>query len=593
MTSRPRSAKSRPSALRSRITLGCLVLTVTIQPLAAQRPAPPQRGGAPKPDTPQLVVSTLASSDATIGVAAADAIRRRIQSEHTATDLYIVPAQKINDALVASGFPPDSSLGKTDLMALTKQVRGDYALDGTVERTTDGMKTSIRLLTQTGPQVVAEPLVAIVGSDLGDIAKKVDRAVSEAIRALSFNHECRRAALVGDYKQAMAAAQQGLKIRPTSTALNLCALSILAPTHASPDSIIGVASAIVSVDSANTVAWANLVDAYAAKGDAARQLDATRMLRHADSTNVTVTLSLVDQLVVAGQPESALAVLDTALGVSPANAQLLAKKWLAELRVAKYAEALRTGDALIAADSAAATEDFFRRQLLAATNAHDTTASHRVAVQASARYPKNVDFLLTLARDGVNRNAPRDALGFADRVLSVEPANQLAWQVAITAQAAANGTDSAVATARHALASAVTKEAVGGSLLAVITPALEKAQTGQTRADWEAVLTTAQAVDSVASTPRSEFYIGVAAYQIGRDVAQSLADGGKRGPTTRAERQTMCASATRVEDLVGIATVALSKGGSVDPAVATQILTGLPSLSEFVTSVKQVSCRRD
>jgi hypothetical protein len=139
----------------------------------------------------------------------------------------------------------------------------------------------------------------------------------------------------------------------------------------------------------------------------------------------------------------------------------------------------------------------------------------------------------------------------------------------------------------------VTKEAVGGSLLAVITPALEKARTGQTRADWEAVLTTAQAVDSVASTPRSEFYIGVAAYQIGRDVAQSLADRAKSKPTTRAERQTTCASATRVEDLVGIATVALSKGGSVDPTVAAQILTGLPSLSEFVNSVKQVSCRRD
>jgi tetratricopeptide (TPR) repeat protein len=593
MNSRPRSATSRPSALRSRITLGCLVLTVATQSLAAQRPAPAQRGGAPKPDTPQLVVSTLASSDATIGVAAADAIRRRIQSEHTATDLYIVPAQKIKDALVASGFPPDSSLGKTDLMALTKQVRGDYALDGTVERTTDGVKTSIRLLTQTGPQVVAEPLVAIVGSDLGDVAKKVDRAVSEAIRALSFNHECRRAALVGDYKQAMAAAQQGLTLRPTSTALNLCALSILAATHASPDSIIAVASAIVSVDSANTVGWANLVDAYAAKGNAARELDATRMLHHADSTNVTVTLSLVDQLVVAGQAESALVVLDTALAVSPANAQLLAKKWLAELRVAKYAEAVRTGDALIAADSAAATEDFFRRQLLAATNAHDTTASHRVAVQASARYPKNVDFLLTLARDAINRNAPGDALGFIGRVLSLEPVNQFAWQVAIAAQATANGTDSAVAAARRALTAGVTKEAVGGSLLTVLTPALEKARTSQTRADWEAVLIAAQAVDSVASTPRSEFYIGVAAYQIGRDVAQSLADGGKRGPATRAERQTTCASATRVEDLVGIATIALSKGGSVDPAVATQILGGLPSLSEFVTSVKQVSCRRD
>jgi hypothetical protein len=55
----------------------------------------------------------------------------------------------------------------------------------------------------------------------------------------------------------------------------------------------------------------------------------------------------------------------------------------------------------------------------------------------------------------------------------------------------------------------------------------------------------------------------------------------------------MCTSATRVEDLVGTATIALSKGGSVDPAVATQILGGLPSLSEFVNSVKQVSCKRD
>jgi hypothetical protein len=287
-------------------------------------------------------------------------------------------------------------------------------------------------------------------------------------------------------------------------------------------------------------------------------------------------------------------VLDTALAVSPANAQLLAKKWLAELRLAKFAEALRTGDALVAADTAAATEDFYRRQLLAAANAHDSTASRRVAGLASARYPKNVDFLLTLARDAINRNAPRDALGFADRVLSLEPANQWAWQVAIAAQATANGTDSAVATARRALAAGVTKDAVGGSLLAVVSPALEKARTSQSRADWEAVLTTAQSVDSVASTPRSEFYIGVAAYQIGRDVAQSLADGGKGNPPrTRAERQTMCTSATRVEDLVGTATIALSKGGSVDPAVATQILGGLPSLSEFVNSVKQVSCKRD
>jgi tetratricopeptide (TPR) repeat protein len=582
-----------PSKRRSLLPLCGLIVFLPAHALAAQRPTPPQRGGAPKPETPQLVVSALASSDLAIGAAAADAIRRRIQSEHSATDLYVVPGAKIEGALKEAGFNPDSSLGRTDLMALTHQVRGDYALDGTVEKTTEGVKTSFRLLTQAGPQIVAEPLVAVVGSDLGDVAKKVDRAVSEALRALSFNHECRRFALVGDYKQAMTAAQQGLKINPTSTGLNPCALSILTATHASPDSIIAVASAITSADSSNVTAWANLVDAYAAKSDAARELDATRMLHHVDSTNVTVTVSLVEQLVVGAQPEGALAVVDTALSLAPGNVELLKRKWVVELRLAKNAEAIVTGDAIVAADSSAATEDFFRRQLRAASLAHDTTSSRRLATQAATRYPKNVDFLLLLARDAVDRSASRAALGFLDRVLAIEPANELAWRLAIAAQASANGADSAVAAARRALAVGVAKDTVGGSLLAILTPALEKARVSSARADWEAVLTTAQSVDSVASTPRSKFYIGAAAYQVATDEATSLAERTKHPSLTRTERQKVCASATLLEDLVNTATIALPKGGTVDPAIAAQILAGLPSLTDFANSAKQASCRRD
>jgi tetratricopeptide (TPR) repeat protein len=419
----------------------------------------------------------------------------------------------------------------------------------------------------------------------------VDRAVSEAIRALSFNHECRRAALVGDYKQAMAAAQQGLKLSSTSTALNLCALSILTATHASPDSIIAVALAITSADSSNRAAWANLVDAYAAKGDAARELDAMRMLHHADSANVTVTLSLADQLVVAGQAESALALLDTALNLSPANAQLLAKKWQAELRLGRWADVLKTGAALVAADSGAATEDFFGRELRAASSAHDSASTHRIAVDAAARFPKNVDFLLLLARDAVDGGKARDGLGLVNRVLAIDSTNRIAWQLAIAAHATANGTDSAVAAARHALIAGVARDAVGGSLLAVVAPALEKARTSQTRADWEVVLTTAQAVDSVAPSPRSAYYIGVAAFQIATDEIQSL--GAKHPTKTAPERQSTCASATQLEDLVRLVTIAMPRGGSVDPVLATQILGALPGYSDFINSVKHASCRRD
>jgi hypothetical protein len=72
-----------------------------------------------------------------------------------------------------------------------------------------------------------------------------------------------------------------------------------------------------------------------------------------------------------------------------------------------------------------------------------------------------------------------------------------------------------------------------------------------------------------------------------------LADGSKHPPATRAERQTVCASATRLEDLINSASIALPKGGTVDPTTAGQIMTGLPSLSEFAASAKQVGCRRD
>jgi hypothetical protein len=72
---------------------------------------------------------------------------------------------------------------------------------------------------------------------------------------------------------------------------------------------------------------------------------------------------------------------------------------------------------------------------------------------------------------------------------------------------------------------------------------------------------------------------------------QSLADLTKRPLVSRTERQTACTSAGSIEDLVRVATIALPKGGSVDPTTAGKILSALPGLSEFLSSVKKTSCR--
>lgn len=574
------------------IAVGAVALTLALSsPLLAQRPAPVQRGGQPKADTPQLVVGVLASADPTLGLVAADAIRRRIQDQHAATDLYVVPKPKVDQTLLSSGYNPDSVLGPTELYALTKQVRGDYALSGTIERTKSGVRTFIRLLTGTGKEIITEPLPAMVGSDFGEVAKQVDRAVADALRALAFYHDCTKALFVADYKQAMVAARQGLKLRPESAALNLCVLSTLIATKSSPDSIIAVASVVVAADSESVIGWSNLAEAYEAKGDSVRALDATLRVHHLDPSDLKVLKALIDRLARAGRTEAALATADTGLRDAPTDVDLLRARWLLHLRLERFAQALASGAALTAVDSAAATVDFYNRQIRAATAAHDTVAFSRLAADAATRFPLNMDFLLIAAREGIDRGDARAALSFAERMLAVEPASEAAWQLAIAAYIRMNAPDSAFAAARRALAAGVSKDAVGSSLLATVSPALDSAQKEPTRARWEAVLTAAQRVDSIAPTQRGAFYLGVSAFQVATDEIQSLAEMAKRTSPTRPQRQAACTSATRVEELVRTVTIAITRGGRENPETAAKILGATPNYSEFVGSMKQRNCR--
>ncbi|HEY9228754.1 MAG TPA: hypothetical protein VIP11_19030 [Gemmatimonadaceae bacterium] len=105
------------------------------------------------------------------------------------------------------------------------------------------------------------------------------------------------------------------------------------------------------------------------------------------------------------------------------------------------------------------------------------------------------------------------------------------------------------------------------------------------------MLRTAQTVDTVAPSPRSAFYLGIAAFQIASDEYQPLVDYPNRRTPTRGEREKACGSATRFEDFARTVSIALPRGGSVEPTVASRILAALPEMSTFVSSVKQASCR--
>jgi hypothetical protein len=67
-------------------------------------------GRAAQARHPYILIATFRSDDRLLGVQAADEVRKRVASEHSAQELFVVTKHNINTTLEASGYRADSAL---------------------------------------------------------------------------------------------------------------------------------------------------------------------------------------------------------------------------------------------------------------------------------------------------------------------------------------------------------------------------------------------------------------------------------------------------------------------------------------------------
>jgi hypothetical protein len=80
--------------------IALFALSLASTPVLAQvAQQPQQRGGVPNADTPYILVATFRSPDRQLGVAMADEVRKRLQSEKSTKELYVIPKTNINNTL--------------------------------------------------------------------------------------------------------------------------------------------------------------------------------------------------------------------------------------------------------------------------------------------------------------------------------------------------------------------------------------------------------------------------------------------------------------------------------------------------------------
>jgi tetratricopeptide (TPR) repeat protein len=567
-------------------TAGFLALSLSAAPLLAQRPAPAQRGGPPNADTPYILVTTFHSPDRKLGNEMADELRERIQSEHSAKDLYVIPQHSIEATLTASGYRPDSALSSTDVMELAKQLRGEQVIDGTITKTGEkSVHVDARLLMRAGQATVSQPLPPVDAKDAGDAAKEIERNMSAAGKAIPKYQECTNDLRAAKYTEAVAAANEGIKIYPATTLARICLLSAYVAQKAPADSIISVANAIRSADSTSQIALANLADAYMTKGDTTNAISTMLQIYRLDPTNTSIARTIVQTLAVSGAPDKAIPIVDSMIVRNPGDADMLKTKWLLQLKAGQYKEALASGEAYVKADTSAATIDYYQRQIGAAQSDSNAAAVAEIATRAAQKFPTEPSFSLLLAQQQMKAGQLDQALASARRATQANPKATTPWMMVIAVENAMGHPDSVIATGKAAVAAGVPADEIGASMLAAVGPALKKAQETKARADWQAVLDAAQAVDAIAPSPNSAYFAGVSSFSIAMDAltnVQALSKSGKKDDKAQA-----CVEVKVAEDNLAITQQTMIRGGKVDPATAGTIMNGVTQYGDYIPQFKK------
>lgn len=535
----------------------------------------------PGPDTPRLLVGTFRAAtdaDAKLGVEAAEALRTRVQQENPVRTLWVLSRADINNYLTQSGYKADSALSIADLQQLAKLMRADEIVDGVISRNAAGVHVEPRLVLARDVSLV-QPLPAVDAKNAGDAARSIEKALGDARKQLVDNRACENSLREQKYDDAIVKANAAIAKYPSSTLGRLCLMTAYSLKKSGPDSIIRVATEVRKIDPRSRLALGNLVAAYKEKGDTAGAVQASLDLWKADPSNTGLIQGLINELVQMKRPDIALPIVDTLIHDNPGDPQFIRTKFLLLAASNRWKPALAAGEEWLKADSAAATADLFTRLVAIAASDSQPQLAAQYAARSVQKFPNDASlhmlYAVTLRRSGQLQQAVAEA----ERAVTIDPKVENGYPTVIVTWSELGRADSAGAWAQKAIAAGYDKATIGNAMIAMVQPAVKKAQETKARADWQAALTSAQAVDAVAPSATTKFYIAVSSFQVGFDALQGI------------NKTKSCDEAKLAEDMWATAQINMPQGAAVDKNTAGSILGAIQQYSSYISQAKKSLCK--
>jgi tetratricopeptide (TPR) repeat protein len=580
------------------------VVSVLIQParnpLGAQRQQEFTQQG--------VLVAPFKSGDRKLGNKVADEIRDRVEKAGNKREMEVIDEKEMTTALLNAGFPSDQVPDLSQVRALSRYLRADEYLMGTVDKTPAGYRVSARLILARDVRM-QQPLPDVVDGDEDRAAARMATAVTEARRQLIPQRRCENHLRDGRAAQAIDAAREGVRSYPRSTLARRCLLAAQLAVGTPADSILLVANEMLRVDSASFHALEGAAQAYDVMKQKDRAAELWLRLQRSDTTDIELGERVVTALVMDGNSQRAEPLVARLSDASPEHMGLMRLRWQVLFTNKSWKEATRVGGILLATDSASMKDSTF---LLRLATAYKSSGDAVRAVEVAARglqsfpndprlfslyvqfvrgeavegltrglaaFPQNAEFKVMQAQDLKTRGKAEESVDAMREALALDSTIQHGHIQLARAQADLGQNDSAYATLKRALNVGEDSALIAQYALSRGNQLYQAANRTKLRPDYMLAMRFLTLADSVQNSPRAKLLVGAAALS----VAQSAA--------TDAPKTKDCELSRLASDMIAIAQPNLAAGMEVAAEAVRQYQDYLMQLQPISAKQVEVFCK--
>jgi tetratricopeptide (TPR) repeat protein len=585
------------------VSVATLLATVwhpTRNPLGAQRHQEFTQQG--------LLVAPFKSAERKLGNKVADEIRGRVEKAGNKRELEVIDEKSMTTALFNAGFPPDMVPDLTQVRALSRYLRADEYLMGSVERTPAGFRVSARLILARDVRM-QQPLPDAVDPDAERAAARMASAVTEARRQLVSQRRCENHLREGRAAQAMEAAREGVRLYPRSTLARRCLLAAQLAIGTAADSILGVAGEMLRVDSASFHALEGAAQAYDVLKNKDRAAEMWLHLQRTDTTDVDLGERVVTALVLDGNSLKAEPLVTRLSDAVPDHLGLMRLRWQVLFANKSWKEASRVGGILLATDSLSVKDStFFLRLATAYKSNGDAVRAVEIAARGLQQFPKdprlfstyvqlvrgeavdgltrglaafpqNAEFKVMQSQDLKVRGKAEESVDAMREALALDSTIQHGHLQLARAQADLGQNDSAFVTLKRALSVGEDSALIAQFALSRGNQLYRAANSTKMRPDYLLALRFLSLADSVRESPQAKLLMGVAALS----VAQSAA--------TEAPKTKDCELSRLSSDMIAIAQPNLAAGVELAAEAVKQYQDYLTQLQPISAKQVEVFCK--